>query len=163
MTGSCDSCWWEFILTENSQKSLIAGGNLVPFLTTGSRCKNPFPHCEQTEQLPEMKGHLLFPAIMSVMWPLFHLSLLRGLQPSLRNLLKKFPMLPTPQSLQGVYFLLSQAGENFPHNIHPEYAPILQFKYTILFLSITNMGKRLLPFCTCLLQYLKSVITAVHR
>lgn len=26
-----------------------------------------------------------------------------------------------------------------------------------------NMGKRLLPFCTCLLQYLKSVITAVRR
>lgn len=29
--------------------------------------------------------------------------------------------------------------------------------------SIMNMGKRLLPFCTCLLQYLKSVITAVSR
>lgn len=38
---------------------------------------------------------------------------------------------------------------------------MLQFKYATLSLSIMSMGKSFLPFCTCLLQHLKSIITSV--
>lgn len=56
-------------------------------------------------------------------------------------------MLLTLQSLQVAYFLLSQAGESFLHNIHPEYAHMLQFKYITLFLSTNHEhGEEITPF-----------------